>query len=95
MDRLFDKLNKENYLKNLDFDQLTERLAFHLGEINVIHPFREGNGRVQRMFIEFLAEFKSIAEASEVTGVRAKSISKVVCGERKTTGGFMWQKIIL
>ena len=27
----------------------------YLGEINVMHPFREGNGRAQRMFIEYLA----------------------------------------
>ena len=32
------------------------RLAYYLSEINVIHPFREGNGRTQRLFIEYLAE---------------------------------------
>lgn len=32
-----------------------EKLAYYLGEINVIHPFREGNGRTQRVFIESLA----------------------------------------
>ncbi|MBQ3013862.1 MAG: Fic family protein [Clostridia bacterium] len=30
-------------------------MAYYLGEINVIHPFREGNGRTQRLFIEYLA----------------------------------------
>lgn len=34
---------------------LAERLAYYIGEINAIHPFREGNGRTQRMFIECLA----------------------------------------
>ncbi|MFQ9286974.1 MAG: Fic family protein [Intestinibacter bartlettii] len=24
---------------------LAERLAYYIGEINAIHPFREGNGR--------------------------------------------------
>ena len=33
----------------------TERLAFYLGEVNAIHPFREGNGRAQRAFFEQLA----------------------------------------
>lgn len=32
------------------------RLAYYLSEINALHPFREGNGRTQRLFIEILAE---------------------------------------
>jgi cell filamentation protein len=31
-------------------------LAHYLSEINAIHPFREGNGRVQRLFISQLAK---------------------------------------
>lgn len=56
MDELFTKLKNENYL--LDCENKNEigvGLAYYLGEINVIHPFREGNGRTQRMFIEYLA----------------------------------------
>ena len=33
-----------------------EQLAYYLSEINVLHPFREGNGRVQRVFIEYWAQ---------------------------------------
>jgi fido (protein-threonine AMPylation protein) len=33
----------------------TERLTYYLGEINAIHPFREGNGRAQRAFFRQLA----------------------------------------
>ena len=36
-------------------DLIAEKLAYYLGEINVIHPFREGNGRAQRVFIQYLA----------------------------------------
>ena len=36
---------------------MSERLAYYLGEINMIHPFREGNGRTQRIYIEQLAYF--------------------------------------
>jgi len=46
-------LKKENCLKNCD--NIPERLAYYLSEINVLHPFREGNGRTQRLFIEYLA----------------------------------------
>jgi cell filamentation protein len=30
------------------------RSAYYLGEINAIHPFSEGNGRMQREFIREL-----------------------------------------
>ena len=33
----------------------TERLTYYLGEVNAVHPFREGNGRAQRAFFEQLA----------------------------------------
>ena len=36
--------------------ELVSRLAFYIGELNAIHPFREGSGRGQRLFIEYLAE---------------------------------------
>lgn len=50
---LFGKLKAEHYLVNAD--SLPHRLAYYLSEINVLHPFREGNGRTQRLFIEYLA----------------------------------------
>jgi cell filamentation protein len=34
---------------------IPERLTYYLSEINALHPFREGNGRTQRVFIEYLA----------------------------------------
>jgi len=52
-DNLFGKLHEENYLINAD--NVPARLAYYLSEINVLHPFREGNGRTQRLFIEYLA----------------------------------------
>ena len=50
---LFGKLEEENYLA--DTKNLAKKLSFYLSELNAIHPFREGNGRAQRMFIEILA----------------------------------------
>ena len=53
---IFNKLARENWLKGLDADALSKRLAHHLSEINALHPFREGNGRVQRIFISQLGQ---------------------------------------
>lgn len=53
-DSIFSKLKKENYL--VGSENLPHKLAYYLSEINVLHPFREGNGRTQRLFIEYLAD---------------------------------------
>lgn len=54
--KLFDKLRAEYTLQKItDKKLLADRLAYYLAEINAIHPFREGNGRAQRLFIELLA----------------------------------------
>ena len=52
---LYRKLKKENFLKDItDKAEMSKRLAFYLGELNMIHPFREGNGRTQRIYVEQL-----------------------------------------
>ena len=48
-------LHGENLLRGLHRDAFTERLTYYLGEVNAVHPFREGNGRAQRAFFEQLA----------------------------------------
>ena len=50
-------LEDENYLLPIkdDKDKLSERLAYYMSEFNVLHPFREGNGRTIREFIRELA----------------------------------------
>ncbi len=53
---VFSELASENYLIGLEPKVFARRLAHYLSEINAIHPFREGNGRVQRLFISQLAE---------------------------------------
>jgi cell filamentation protein len=52
---VFRALHGENLLRGLPRDVFTERLTYYLGEVNAIHPFREGNGRAQRAFFEQLA----------------------------------------
>jgi cell filamentation protein len=52
---IFDSLKKEKYLVGLAIDQFSKKAAYYLGEVNMIHPFREGNGRSQREFMRELA----------------------------------------
>ena len=53
--KLFNKLENNNWLAGLSKDEFCEKLAFFYCEFNMIHPFREGNGRVQRLFFEHIA----------------------------------------
>ncbi len=54
-DALHEELKSENYLRDYTTStRMADRLAYYLGEINMIHPFREGNGRTQRVYIELL-----------------------------------------
>ncbi len=52
---IFRALHAESLLRGLPRDAFTERLTHYLGEVNAVHPFREGNGRAQRAFFEQLA----------------------------------------
>ena len=53
--KLLNQLKEENYLQNLDKDMFIKRLSYYMAELNVLHPFREGNGRTIREFIRQLA----------------------------------------
>lgn len=48
LERLLGDLSREKQI-------FTSRAAFYMGELNAIHPFRDGNGRRQREFIRQLA----------------------------------------
>ena len=53
--RVFGELKDEKLLKNLDKEDFIDRSSYYLAELNIIHPFREGNGRAIREFIRCLA----------------------------------------
>ncbi|HXP18733.1 MAG TPA: Fic family protein [Streptosporangiaceae bacterium] len=52
---IFRALGGENFLRGLERRPFIDRLTYYLGEVNAVHPFREGNGRTQRAFFEQLA----------------------------------------
>ena len=53
-DRIFAKLRQERLLQELPPPVLLDRLSWYIGELNVLHPFREGNGRALRAFFREL-----------------------------------------
>lgn len=55
--KLFAQLKKDKFLVGLEPEVLAEKAAHFLSELNVIHAFREGNGRSQLSFFLLLADY--------------------------------------
>ncbi|MFJ7933881.1 Fic/DOC family protein [Sporosarcina sp. NPDC096371] len=53
---LFTQLNNENNWDSLE--HAAKRLAYFKSELNMLHPFREGNGRTIRIFLQSFAKQK-------------------------------------
>lgn len=47
-------LRDDSLFRGMSRDQLIERLSVNYDNFNTLHPFREGNGRTQRMFWELV-----------------------------------------
>ncbi len=52
--RIFNNLRKANFLKALEGDEFIDKFVELYCELNYLHPFREGNGRIQRLFLSML-----------------------------------------
>ena len=50
----FERLKKQKYLKEINTDLFLDELTDVYHELNMLHPFREGNGRTLRLFITLL-----------------------------------------
>jgi cell filamentation protein len=55
LNSLLARLACENWLKGLSEDYFVQKAAYYMSELNMIHPFREGNGRTIREFIRCIA----------------------------------------
>lgn len=66
---IFERLHSDNFYIELSNDDTIKKIVTLFGDINALHPFREGNGRTQREFVSMLAkingleiDFQSISE---------------------------------
>jgi cell filamentation protein len=53
----FTRLKNEIYFKENKFDEFIENIVDLYSSLNMLHPFREGNGRTERIFIAQLIRF--------------------------------------
>ncbi|WP_165217001.1 Fic family protein [Schaalia sp. ZJ1691] len=73
-----EQLREDLHLAGLDFDTFIDKLAFHYDQFNYIHPFREGNGRTQRLFWNRIAQDAGwLLEWKQVTSTINDTASRV------------------
>lgn len=53
----FKRLEKSNYFKDLSREKFVEEIVDLYQITNFLHPFREGNGRTQRIFISKIIKY--------------------------------------
>lgn len=91
-EEIFLKLQKENYLIGLPKDEVIIRLSYYLAELNAMHPFREGNGRTQRVFIEYLEQtagyYVDFSKVSSKAMIEA-SADSFICNYNKMNNMFL------
>ena len=56
-DACFKRLKDKNFFKNQSFNDFIDDIVDFYCITNMLHPFREGNGRTQRVFITQLIQF--------------------------------------
>lgn len=57
LSKCFERLNDNDLFQNLDFDDFVDNIVDFYCVTNMIHPFREGNGRTQRVFLTQLINY--------------------------------------
>lgn len=80
--KLFAALEEEQYFVSLEREELICKVAEFYGEINMLHPFRDGNGRAQRIMFEHLivnAGFEISWSNVEIDEWINANIAAVIC----------------
>lgn len=78
-----EELRTDKHLRGLDRERFIERLAYHYDQFNYVHPFREGNGRTQRVFWNRVArdagwqlDWRGVHGATNDQACRAASVQR-------------------
>jgi cell filamentation protein len=73
------QLKSEDYLQHLTLEAFAARAAHFYGELDAVHPFREGNSRTLRLFFYglahkagYLLDWAVLGTAEDVESVRQR-----------------------
>lgn len=90
LDRILEDLDNLEVFNELSISEIADKLAYIMSELNVVHPFREGNGRTYREFIRELADklgynldwsrasYKEIFDASVKSVYDYEDLTKII-----------------
>ena len=56
LNNVFAKIKEKKIFKETDKEAVLDNFAYVMAELNIIHPFREGNGRTIREFVRVMAK---------------------------------------
>lgn len=84
LEDLVTKLNRDITSKSITANNIGGKLAYYYGELNMIHPFREGNGRTQRIFIEKVAD--KLGYSLQLEKIDSKKLLEVTIESVNGTG---------
>ena len=104
---IFDELTEQNFLKHCkDIDSFAKGTANFMMELNALHPFREGNGRTQRIFLNDLAvnagfkmdlnlisEFKMITACKLASKLKPQFLENLIKDNLKELNKNLFQSI--
>lgn len=77
LERTFGQLRQDNYLQGLPREEFADKAAQVFSDINAAHAFMEGNGRIQREFMEQLGRQAGHPLNFEVvSGYRMREVSE-------------------
>ena len=58
-ERIFFNLQTTDYLKTVPAEEFINEFTDLYCDLNYLHPFREGNGRIQRLFLNMLLRYNN------------------------------------
>ncbi|MCR4793775.1 MAG: Fic family protein [Ruminococcus sp.] len=50
----FERLRARDFFRDMEYDEFVSEVSELYHELNMLHPFREGNGRTLRLFVTLL-----------------------------------------
>jgi len=85
------RLGASDFLRRLSVTEFAEGAARIIGDVNYVHPFREGNGRTQMYYLKQLAE--RAGHPLDLTRVDAKGWLEASKASHRGDYGFMAELI--
>ncbi len=79
---VFGSLIHDKYFIGYNYNETIDKLVNLFSDINALHPFREGNGRSQREFIEELAKINGI----ELDLTRVQKMDMIIASHEAVNG---------